>query len=297
MPTLQASRPRQFSQLRYAPQLMTPRKLAARTRTAEKTSWPWSVGIRPHTTHQAAAALISRALDGRGAHVLTLNLDIYAQLRTSPSLRERLLDDIDFIVADGMPIRWASALAGSPLPERVTGADLLPVLTEQAVAQELRVHFSGGEGSTSERTAAIFSERHRKAHLLTSSAYSLTSTMTSKQLDAIAAPIVRTRPNVIFLAYGFPKQDLLAQAIRRSWPKSVVVGCGAAFDFAVGHFQRAPLQLRESGLEWLHRLALDPKRLTSRYLLRDAPALPPLIGAALQERCRKRLSIRKTTGR
>lgn len=246
--------------------------------------WPWVPGIASLTMDQTVQRVVAGAASGIGEHVLTLNLDIYRQFLELPAeVEARFRASVTLVLADGMPIVWGSWLAGRPVRQRVTGADLLPALTPAALGAGLRVHFSGGPAGAAHEVGQRFSGSGGGATgLVMTSSYALTGDPRSLQIATEG--ILATKAQVVFLAYGFPKQDMLAVSLRNADPTITVIGCGAAFEFATGRVARAPRPLQRLGLEWLFRLMTEPRRLGHRYLVKDAPVLVPMLLAAVRSR-------------
>jgi N-acetylglucosaminyldiphosphoundecaprenol N-acetyl-beta-D-mannosaminyltransferase len=95
--------------------------------------------------------------------------------------------------------------------------------------------------------------------------------------------VAAARPGIVFVGLGFPRQDLLITRLRPLLPGAWFVGCGSAICFAAGTARRAPLWMRRSGLEWLHRLAREPGRLARRYLVHDLPFAVRMLAHALAQ--------------
>jgi exopolysaccharide biosynthesis WecB/TagA/CpsF family protein len=102
------------------------------------------------------------------------------------------------------------------------------------------------------------------------------------------ATVVAARPDLVFVGLGFPKQELVIERLRPGLPNSWFVGCGAAVNFVAGDIERAPLWMQRTGLEWAHRLGVEPRRLAGRYLRHDAPYALRLLARAPRRRARRR---------
>ncbi|MGY1631532.1 WecB/TagA/CpsF family glycosyltransferase [Geodermatophilus sp. SYSU D01186] len=229
--------------------------------------------------------LVAASRAGTGHHVLTLNLDIYRHLIHLPAPHaEGLRSSYTLLLADGMPLVWGAALARCPVPGRVTGADLLPALTRAALAEGLHVHYTGGPPGAAEGAAAVVPSEERGQGRLSTSAFQLARDPADQSYRQAAGAILAERPDIVFAAYGFPKQDHLGVAVRDLDPSVTVIGCGASLEFAAGMVRRAPTALQRTGLEWLFRLGTEPGRLGRRYLVEDLPVLVPLLRNALRAR-------------
>jgi N-acetylglucosaminyldiphosphoundecaprenol N-acetyl-beta-D-mannosaminyltransferase len=104
--------------------------------------------------------------------------------------------------------------------------------------------------------------------------------------DRIELELRDAAPDIVYVGLGFPKQERLIVALRARLPHTWFVSCGISFSFLAGDIQRAPVMIQRLGLEWLHRLFQEPKRLFRRYLLQGIPFLFELLWSALIVRAR-----------
>lgn len=223
-------------------------------------------------------------LDERtGGHLITPNVDILRQLQkpaVAPILRSASL-----IVADGKPIIIASRLQGEPLPERVTGADLIWSLSARASDRGRTVYILGGAPGVAEAASTTLQERFVGLEVVGTHSPALGFEHDPAAMGTIRDELRSASPDIVFVALGFPKQDALVAQLRNDFPETWFVGCGAAIDFAAGNVKRAPLWVQNVGLEWVFRLAQEPTRLARRYLVDDVPfAVKLLTGSALAGR-------------
>ncbi|MDQ1681050.1 MAG: N-acetylglucosaminyldiphosphoundecaprenol N-acetyl-beta-D-mannosaminyltransferase [Frankiaceae bacterium] len=221
------------------------------------------------TEAELADAVVAGSAEGRGAFVLTPNVDILRQLRR-PALAA-IATEADYVVADGMPLIWASRLQADPLPERVTGASLIWSLSRAAAAADRSVYLLGGDDGVAEAAAARLAV---DIPGLTVAGWHFPPFGFDKRPDdmrAVVEALGAAQPDIVFVGLGFPKQEFVIRALREHFPAVVYVGCGASLTFAAGHITRAPGWMQRHGLEWVHRLVKEPRRLARRYLVEDAP--------------------------
>ena len=239
---------------------------------------------------QFVELIINERREGRGGWAITPNCDILRQAHADTKLRA-LFHSADAIVADGMPIIWASRIQGTPLRGgRVCGSDLMHSLPEQCAQSGLSIFLLGGVDGSEQRTATILKERNPALEIVGSYAPPFGFEKHPEQYEHMRAAIHAAKPDIIFVALSVPKSERLIQEIRASAPDSWWIGVGASFDFVSGTIIRAPGLLQRIGLEWLYRMTQDPKRLVRRYL-RDGL---PYAGLMFINALRRRLAPQRT---
>lgn len=232
----------------------------------------------------AVDAVEGMVLAGRGGVVVTPNVDHVVLAERHPSFCEAYAA-ADLSLADGKPIVWASRLLGKPVPEKVSGSDLVLPLLDRAATRGWRVYLLGGAPGVVE-TAAELLTRERGVAIAGTAAPRLPAVGAAQADPAaqVAADAVRTaRPDLVLVAFGAPKQEVWMHNHRRALAPAVLVGVGASLDFVIGRVRRAPRWMSNSGLEWFWRLAQEPRRLWRRYLLED-PRFIRILLRTLRER-------------
>ncbi len=194
------------------------------------------------------------------AHTVNMALGMRRRGGTSP------WHHCDMLYADGMPVVWAARRRGLPVPERVSAADFFPRFCWAAAARGRTVALVG---STEEavRRCAVSLETNipglKMVHV--SGGYHQAGT---PERQAVVRGLQESRPDVTLLGMGSPRQEEFALELQESGAGGTIWCVGALFDyFDPKGRSRAPLWMREAGLEWIWRLALEPRRLAGRYLL------------------------------
>jgi N-acetylglucosaminyldiphosphoundecaprenol N-acetyl-beta-D-mannosaminyltransferase len=216
---------------------------------------------------------------GDGGWIVTPNVDILRLAAADPEVRA-LVGRADLAVADGMPLLWAARLGRHPLPGRVTGGDLLDGLARAAAADGRSVFLLGGEEGVPQRAAAVLRRRYPGLTIAGALAPPFGFDGTPEGVERVRAAVVATSPDVVFVGLGFPRQERLIEVLRRDLPHAWMLGCGAAIPFTAGAIERAPGWMQRSGLEWVHRLVTEPRRLAGRYLAHDLPFAVSLLTRA-----------------
>ncbi len=155
-------------------------------------------------------------------------------------------------------------MLGNPLPERVAGADLVPLLIQVAAERDYRVFFLGA--SPESASQAMANLRRQFPRLKIAGNYSPPyKPLLEMDHDEIKRRIQEASPDLLFVSFGCPKQEKWMAMHYRSLGVPVIVGVGATIDFLAGRVRRAPVWMQRSGTEWIFRLAQEPRRLFRRY--------------------------------
>ncbi|NLF01847.1 MAG: WecB/TagA/CpsF family glycosyltransferase [Anaerolineales bacterium] len=178
----------------------------------------------------------------------------------------RAVNGAGLVTPDGMPVVWLLKLAGFDRATRVYGPDVMDACCKRGEMLGWRHYFYGGAEGVPERVAAIMGDRY--PHLEVVGTYSPPFRALTASEDAdVVVQINAARPHVVWVGLGSPKQDLWMAQHRDLLGAEVLVGVGAAFDFAAGTVKQAPRWLSRVGLEWAFRLVQEPRRLWRRYLI------------------------------
>lgn len=230
------------------------------------------LGVRLHAITEAeCVAVVLDELDaGRGGWVTTPNLDHLRRLVRDDEFRA-LCAPSSLAVADGAPLVLASKLQRTPLPTRVAGSDLISSLSAGAARRGRSVYLLGGDPGTAEGAARVLGARHPTLRIAGTSCPEPGFDRDPARMRAIVDELVRAKPDVVYVALGSPKQEKLIAALMPALPGAWWLGIGISFSFLTGDVQRAPRWMRSTGLEWVHRLAQEPRRLARRYLVDGLP--------------------------
>jgi N-acetylglucosaminyldiphosphoundecaprenol N-acetyl-beta-D-mannosaminyltransferase len=229
---------------------------------------PFAAMSEPEVIDFVLAALHER----RGGWISTVNLDILRQCVRSSELRE-LVDEAELVVADGMPLVWASRLQGEALPARVAGSSLVWTLSAAAADTGASVFLLGGNPGTAEATRERLLKQSPELRVVGALSPPFGFEQSAEELARIDATVRDARPDIVFVALGFPKQEQLIRRLRPSLPSAWFLPCGISFSFVAGDVRRAPRWMQRAGMEWAHRLIQEPQRLFRRYVLLDFPFL------------------------
>ncbi|OBG75504.1 glycosyltransferase [Mycobacterium sp. E1214] len=223
---------------------------------------------------------------GQGGSITPVNVDVARTAARDAGLAD-LIARASVVVADGMPLVWAARIQGDPLPERVAGSSLIFALCEAAAADGKSVYLFGGADGIPDRAGAALAARFgtRIAGTLSPEfGFDRTPEGTRRAVAALAA----AAPDLVFVGLGFPRQERLIESLRAELPDAWFLACGGGIAMAAGAVRRAAPVIQRLGFEWLHRLALEPRRLARRYLRDDLPFALALMARSVARRFTRR---------
>ncbi|GAC1569125.1 MAG: WecB/TagA/CpsF family glycosyltransferase [Aquirhabdus sp.] len=233
-----------------------------------KISHLFGLDIRACTFEQATAHLLEVA--GQRNHasriVVTPNVDHIVKLDSDPTFKAQYAES-DYIFADGMPIIWASKMAATLLPERVTGADLFVSLCQGAIQRQLSIFVIGGQPGQEAALLTSFAQTYPGLQVRIFCPSMQFSADGEEGTDAMRL-VQQAQPNIIFVCLGMPKQERWCLRYRKEFTENnapLLLCVGAAMEFALGQKKRAPLWMQKIGMEWLWRLASEPRRVWQPY--------------------------------
>jgi N-acetylglucosaminyldiphosphoundecaprenol N-acetyl-beta-D-mannosaminyltransferase len=235
----------------------------------------------------AAVAIVERWIAERercAVHVCAVQTVM--ECRRDARLRG-LVNRGDLATPDGMPLVWWNRLHGHRRSARVYGPDLMLALCARSGATGHRHFFYGSTADVLADLERNLRARYPELQVAGTYAPALMEREGTERPDVLAA-IDRARPDVVWVGLGTPKQDFWVARHRQSLAAPVLIAVGAAFDFHAGRLRQAPRWMQRAGLEWLFRLACEPRRLASRYLV-NVPWF--LFLAALQALRLRRFSL------
>lgn len=213
--------------------------------------------------------------------IVTPNVNHTVLLETHQGLRDAYCE-ASLVLVDGMPIYLAARMMGRPVPGRVAGSDLVPQLFDAANRSGgMTVYLLGAAPGVAGRAARRIESQWPKCTVVGMNSPPLGFEHRPSENEVILADIRRTRPDVLIVGLGAPKQELWVHTHRHLLSARVALCVGATIDFLAGEKPRAPLWMRRSGLEWLHRVATEPRRLARRYMSDGGVFLRLLVHYAL----------------
>jgi N-acetylglucosaminyldiphosphoundecaprenol N-acetyl-beta-D-mannosaminyltransferase len=215
---------------------------------------------------EACASIIAHARSqGKPTYVITPNAQHIVLLEKERRLQQ-IYDHADLVVADGISLLIAARLYGRSLQQRVAGVDIFKQLCGLAAENGLHVFLLGGRPGSADLAAAALKNDHPD---LRCSTYcpALGFDQEEAALEETARVIKAAQPDILFVAFGAPKQEywIYDHGLQLSVP--VCIGVGGSFEIVGGVVPRAPQWAQDIGFEWLYRLCREPRRMWRRYLI------------------------------
>jgi N-acetylglucosaminyldiphosphoundecaprenol N-acetyl-beta-D-mannosaminyltransferase len=216
------------------------------------------------TTYEAVAAQsVEWAKRGESRTVFFANVHVLMEAFDDPAFRDQL-NAADMVNPDGMPLVWSLRALGEPGATRVYGPDATETLLQAAQAFCIPVAFYGGSDATLAKLILEVRRRYPQLEIVCTISPPFRPLSAAEDRE-ITEEITKSGARMLFVGLGCPKQERWIMAHRGEIP-AVMFGVGAAFDFLAGSKPQAPRWMMRNGLEWVFRLASEPRRLAVRYL-------------------------------
>lgn len=215
------------------------------------------LGVRVDDVTMAEALDIMEGMiaSGRPHQVVTVNAEFVMRAQRDESFRV-VIEKAHLALPDGYGLLWAARRLGHPLRERVAGSDIVPRLAALAAQRGYRPFLLGAGPGVAEKAAEVLVRQNPGLQI----AGTYAGSPSPAEEDEIVARIVAVRPDMLFVAYGAPAQDFWIYRNLHRLGVPIAMGVGGTLDFIAGAAPRAPLWMREHGLEWLYRLVRQPWR-------------------------------------
>jgi N-acetylglucosaminyldiphosphoundecaprenol N-acetyl-beta-D-mannosaminyltransferase len=240
--------------------------------------------FEPLTMAEAVERIDAWVREGRSRYVCAVNVHTTMESTRDEELR-RAMSGADMRVPDGQPIAWAMRLMGAAGQQRIFGPTLM---MQTCVMAEERGHPVVLYGSTEETLSLLVAKLLERFPAL-----SIADTisppfrpLTADEDEAMVERLNASGAHLVFVGLGAPKQEMW-MAAHRPAVDAVMLGVGAAFDYHSGRLKRAPVWMRRSGLEWVYRLAQEPRRLWRRYLYNNPAFMARLLGEVVRVKTRR----------
>lgn len=210
------------------------------------------------------------------SYVVTPNVDHIVKVQTDYEFH-RIYEDADLILADGVPVIWASKFLKKTLKEKVSGSDLFPLLCEHASKKGYKVFFLGGLEGVAEKAKEELQRKYINLNVVGTYCPPFGFEKNEEENNKIIKILNDVKPDILFVGVGAPKQEKWIYNNRDQYKVPVSLGIGASFDFIAKTTKRAPVWMQKVGLEWFYRFLQEPKRMFKRYFIDDSKFIILLI--------------------
>jgi len=207
-------------------------------------------------------------LEARGkGYICVTGVHGIMEAQASPELRA-ILNEAFLTVPDGMPTVWIGHLYGHTSMGRVYGPDFMLELCDRSRKMGYRHFLYGGNSGVAEELKQALVERYPGLQIAGTYAPPFRP-LTEAEESELRLQVAALQPDIVWVGLSTPKQERLMRALLGKLDTRVMIGVGAAFDIHTARIKDAPLWMKRSGLQWLHRLLQEPRRLASRYLINN----------------------------
>jgi N-acetylglucosaminyldiphosphoundecaprenol N-acetyl-beta-D-mannosaminyltransferase len=208
----------------------------------------------------------------RQSYILTCNVDHLIKLRSDMEFKH-VYSNAGAVVADGMPIIWASRLLNNPLKQKVSGADLFHRLGADFEQRKYKLFLLGSSSGVPELAVKNLKTMYPDINVVGCYSPSYGFEQDEQENGYIVDMLLDSKPDIVFVGVGAPKQEKWIYNHYHRYKAPISIGVGATFDFLSGAVKRAPDIMQKTGFEWFWRLAQEPRRLWKRYLIDDSKFL------------------------
>lgn len=213
----------------------------------------------------AVATIIGWIRRGEAHYVCVRDVHGIMQAQTDAEFLA-IHDRAGLVTPDGMPLVWIGRIRRGASVGRVCGADLVDAICAASPANGIRHFFFGGKVGVAEQMAQALTLRYPGLNVVGTLSPPF-GKLSKEEDDAVTQCILAAAPHIVWVGLSTPKQEYWMRDHLDRIPGATLIGVGAAFDFHAGQVKRAPKWMQRSGLEWLHRLIAEPRRLWRRYLV------------------------------
>jgi len=225
------------------------------------------------TPNEIIEQIFQRIQEKNPIHIVGVNVDQIVRVQNNP-ISKKIFQNASIVFVDGKPIKWMCRLLGTPIKERITGPDLMEYICQCLAQYHVRVFLLGAGPNVAAKCGDVLMKKY--PGIIVSQTYSPPFGFENNPVEiaSINRMLVESHSDILFVGMGSPKQDIFIYENMHIYNIPVSISMGAAIDFIAGNVKRAPKWMIRCGLEWLHRISQNPKRLWKRYLITDMAIIP-----------------------
>ena len=243
----------------------------------------FGVRVSNITFDGVCTAVDQRIAERKPGFIATPNVNMICSYQRNPAFAEAY-DQAFLWLPDGQPLLWVARLLGLKLSEKLSGSDMVPLITAHAAKRGHRVFFFGGLAGAAEISAQRMRQRYPDLQIAGVYVPPYGFEHDPEENAKAIAAVRDSQADICWVALGCPKQELWMSRHREELGVPVCMGVGAALDFLSGKVKRAPRWVQQLGFEWLWRLLQEPRRLWRRYLVEDIVIVPMTLREFFRQR-------------
>lgn len=209
--------------------------------------------------------------------ILPINIHIFVGTKKNPA-QNNWYSQASYIFTDGVPLVWLSRLTHNPIPERLSGTNLVHELLNTTQ----RIFLLGSTQKILDAMQKKYNTRNKRP-IVGTFAPTFSHVWKKYELEQIISTIKKAKADIVLVGVGYPKQEEWIFTNYQKIPPAVCIGVGSAFDILSGKTPRAPIFLQKCGLEWLWRVSLEPKRLLFRYIMDAVYFFALIVNSGIQK--------------
>ncbi|QNQ83195.1 WecB/TagA/CpsF family glycosyltransferase [Lactobacillus sp. PV037] len=220
------------------------------------------INFNNFTLEEFKKEFIHRLNNHRSTLIVTANPEIVMATKNDSEYFKIIKEDADYVTADGIGILLAAKMQKQSLKERVTGYDLFTWLLRIANLRGLKIYLVGAKAEVLEKTKQKIAQKYPNIKIVGAE-----DGYFKEDLKTVANRIEKAKPDLVFAALGFPRQEKLLAILRKQKLPALMMGVGGSFDVFSGVVKRAPKKFQQMHLEWFYRLITNPTRLKRMLVL------------------------------
>ncbi|MGO4213975.1 WecB/TagA/CpsF family glycosyltransferase [Terriglobus sp. 2YAB30_2] len=227
------------------------------------------VSIDPANMEQATEAIRQLLDQGQKGYICMVGVHGVMEAQRDPDLAA-IYDAATLMLPDGMPTVWVGHWQGFGEMRRVTGPDLMLEIFRRPEFSGVRHYLYGGKAGIAEELKQALTRRFPHAQIVGHYTPPFRD-LNVQEWESLRSEIQGLKPDIIWVGISTPRQEKFMYHALAGLDATLMFGVGAAFDYHTGRIKDAPEWVKTIGMQWLHRLIQDPRRLMARYL-RNNPA-------------------------
>lgn len=221
-------------------------------------------------TKEEAIEYIEKCIgERRIGHIITPNVDQIVRIEKDDYFR-KICNNAELLLVDGTPLLWIAKWYGTPIKEKICGSDLVPKLCEVAAKKGYKVFLLGAAEGVAVKAASNLQKKYPGLNIVGTYSPPFGFEKDQDELSRIDHMLYESKADMLFVGMGVPKQDIFIFEHMNTYKIPMSFSIGATIDFEAGVQKRAPKWINRIGMEWLYRLALDPRRMFQRYIIDDS---------------------------